>query len=60
MTVFVQTAWSACLAAFSTNLHSCDDHSVDIFTACLHGIRCAIHVAGLFRLDMERDAYIQA
>ena len=39
-------------------LQDCDDP--EIATHCLDGIRCAVRIACIFRLEMERDAYIQA
>ncbi|KAI1295380.1 Brefeldin A-inhibited guanine nucleotide-exchange protein 1 [Halotydeus destructor] len=51
-------AWTPFLAAFSVGLQDCDDN--DIATLCLEGIRCAIRVACIFRMELERDAYVQA
>lgn len=51
-------AWTPFLAAFSVGLQDCDDN--DIASLCLEGIRCAIRVACIFRMELERDAYVQA
>ena len=51
-------AWAPFLAAFSVGLQNCDD--VDISSLCLDGMRCAIRVACIFRMETERDAYVQA
>ena len=51
-------AWTPFLAAFSVGLQDCDD--TDIASLCLDGIRCAVRVACIFRMETERDAYIQA
>ncbi|XP_038056628.1 brefeldin A-inhibited guanine nucleotide-exchange protein 2-like [Patiria miniata] len=53
-----KVAWTPFLAAFSVGLQDCDDP--EIATHCLDGIRCAIRIACIFRLEMERDAYVQA
>ena len=51
-------AWTPFLAAFSIGLQDCDD--VEIASLCLEGIRCAIRVACIFKMETERDAYVQA
>ncbi|XP_028967932.1 brefeldin A-inhibited guanine nucleotide-exchange protein 1 [Galendromus occidentalis] len=51
-------AWTPFLAAFSVGLQDCDDHEVAML--CLDGIRLAIRIACIFRLELERDAYVQA
>ncbi|XP_056019394.1 brefeldin A-inhibited guanine nucleotide-exchange protein 1-like isoform X4 [Ostrea edulis] len=51
-------AWTPFLAAFSVGLQDCDDSS--IATLCLDGIRCAIRIACIFHIELERDAYVQA
>ncbi|RWS30440.1 brefeldin A-inhibited guanine nucleotide-exchange protein 1-like protein [Leptotrombidium deliense] len=51
-------AWTPFLAAFSVGLQDCDDP--DIASLCLDGIRCAIRIASIFRMETERDAYVQA
>ncbi|XP_037068688.1 brefeldin A-inhibited guanine nucleotide-exchange protein 2-like [Pollicipes pollicipes] len=51
-------AWAPFLAAFSTGLQDCDDPLVD--ELCLDGIRCAIRIACIFQMKLERDAYVQA
>ncbi|XP_043188621.1 brefeldin A-inhibited guanine nucleotide-exchange protein 1-like isoform X1 [Amphibalanus amphitrite] len=51
-------AWAPFLAAFSTGLQDCDDPRVD--ELCLDGIRCAIRIACIFQMKLERDAYVQA
>lgn len=53
-----KTCWTSFLAAFSVGLQDCDD--ADVATLCLDGIRCAIRVACIFHMTMERDAYVQA
>ncbi|TRZ01931.1 hypothetical protein DNTS_012385 [Danionella cerebrum] len=51
-------AWTPLLAAFSVGLQDCDDQ--DVASLCLEGIRCAIRIACIFSMQLERDAYIQA
>ncbi|XP_031422600.1 brefeldin A-inhibited guanine nucleotide-exchange protein 2 isoform X2 [Clupea harengus] len=51
-------AWTPLLAAFSVGLQDCDDQEVACL--CLEGIRCAIRIACIFNMQLERDAYIQA
>ncbi|XP_061181615.1 brefeldin A-inhibited guanine nucleotide-exchange protein 1-like isoform X3 [Saccostrea echinata] len=51
-------AWTPFLAAFSVGLQDCDDSN--IATLCLDGIRCAIRIACIFHMELERDAYVQA
>ncbi|KAL2104143.1 hypothetical protein ACEWY4_001011 [Coilia grayii] len=51
-------AWTPLLAAFSIGLQDCDDQ--EVASLCLEGIRCAIRIACIFNMQLERDAYIQA
>ncbi|XP_044734838.1 brefeldin A-inhibited guanine nucleotide-exchange protein 1 isoform X2 [Chrysoperla carnea] len=51
-------AWTPFLAAFSVGLQDCD--ATDIATLCLDGIRCAVRIACIFHMSLERDAYVQA
>uniref|UniRef100_A0A8C4SFB1 ADP-ribosylation factor guanine nucleotide-exchange factor 2 (brefeldin A-inhibited) n=1 Tax=Erpetoichthys calabaricus TaxID=27687 RepID=A0A8C4SFB1_ERPCA len=51
-------AWTPLLAAFSVGLQDCDDQ--DVAALCLEGIRCAIRIACIFCMQLERDAYVQA
>ncbi|XP_011503238.1 PREDICTED: brefeldin A-inhibited guanine nucleotide-exchange protein 1 [Ceratosolen solmsi marchali] len=51
-------AWTPFLAAFSVGLQDCDDP--EIASLCLDGIRCAIRIACIFHMMLERDAYVQA
>ncbi|XP_022248093.1 brefeldin A-inhibited guanine nucleotide-exchange protein 1-like isoform X1 [Limulus polyphemus] len=51
-------AWTPFLAAFSVGLQDCDDPEIAAF--CLDGIRCAIRIACIFHMRLERDAYVQA
>lgn len=51
-------AWTPCLAAFSVGLQSSDDP--EVAAVCLTGFRCAIRIACIFHLELERDAYVQA
>jgi brefeldin A-inhibited guanine nucleotide-exchange protein len=51
-------AWTPFLAAFSIGLQDSDDYK--IVDVCLNGIRCAIRIACIFNLELERDAYMQA
>lgn len=51
-------SWTPVLAAFSIGLQ--DNEDVNLITLCLDGMRCAIRVACIFQLQLERDAYIQA
>ncbi|KAL5280006.1 ARFGEF1.2 family protein [Megaselia abdita] len=51
-------AWTPFLAAFAVGLQDCDDP--EIASLCLDGIRCAIRIACIFQMSLERDAYVQA
>lgn len=51
-------SWTPFLAAFSVGLQDCDDP--EIAALCLDGIRCAIRIACIFHMTLERDAYVQA
>lgn len=51
-------SWTPFLAAFSVGLQDCDD--AEIAALCLEGIRCAIRIAAIFHMTLERDAYVQA
>uniref|UniRef100_A0A665VUT2 ADP-ribosylation factor guanine nucleotide-exchange factor 2 (brefeldin A-inhibited) n=1 Tax=Echeneis naucrates TaxID=173247 RepID=A0A665VUT2_ECHNA len=51
-------AWTPLLAAFSVGLQDCDDP--EVASLCLEGIRCAIRIACIFTMQLERDAYVQA
>jgi len=51
-------AWTPLLAAFSVGLQDCDDHEISVL--CLEGIRCAIRIACIFHLELERNAFVQA
>lgn len=51
-------AWTPFLAAFSVGLQDCDDP--EVATLCLDGIRCAVRIACIFHMTLERDAYVQA
>lgn len=53
-----RTAWTSFLSAFSVGLQDCDD--TDIASCCLDGLRCAIRIACIFQMDLERDAFVQA
>ncbi|CDW58249.1 brefeldin A inhibited guanine [Trichuris trichiura] len=50
--------WTPCLAAFSVGLQ--DSNDFEISTLCLEGFRFAIRIACMFRMELERDAYVQA
>ncbi|XP_075427392.1 brefeldin A-inhibited guanine nucleotide-exchange protein 2 [Ascaphus truei] len=50
--------WTPLLAAYSIGLQDCDDN--EVANLCLEGIRCAIRVASIFAMQLERDAYVQA
>lgn len=51
-------AWTPFLAAFSIGLQDSEvQHVIDL---CLTGFRAGIRVACIFRLEFERDAYVQA
>ncbi|XP_072016825.1 brefeldin A-inhibited guanine nucleotide-exchange protein 1-like [Amphiura filiformis] len=53
-----KVTWTALIAAFSVGLQDCDDP--EIASLCLDGMRCAIRIACIFRMETERDAYVQA
>uniref|UniRef100_A0A8C5TMT2 ADP ribosylation factor guanine nucleotide exchange factor 2 n=1 Tax=Malurus cyaneus samueli TaxID=2593467 RepID=A0A8C5TMT2_9PASS len=50
--------WTPLLAAYSVGLQNCDD--TDVASLCLEGIRCALRIACIFGMQLERDAYVQA
>lgn len=50
--------WTPFLAAFSVGLQDCDDREIAHY--CLEGIQRAIRIACTFRMELERDAYVQA
>ncbi|XP_053309569.1 brefeldin A-inhibited guanine nucleotide-exchange protein 2-like [Spea bombifrons] len=50
--------WTPLLAAYSIGLQNCDDN--EVAGLCLEGIRCAIRIACIFGMQLERDAYVQA
>ena len=52
-----QLCWTPFLAAFSVGLQDCDDS--EIANLCLDGIRCAIRIACIFHMELERDAFVQ-
>lgn len=45
-------AWTPFLAAFSVGLQDCDDP--EIASLCLDGIRCAIRIACIFHMTVNR------
>jgi brefeldin A-inhibited guanine nucleotide-exchange protein len=49
--------WTPVLAALSVALRDSDD--TDVVSICLDGFRCAIRVACIFGLNLERDAYVK-
>ncbi|VDN58317.1 unnamed protein product [Dracunculus medinensis] len=51
-------AWTPCLAAFSIGLQTSED--IEIIARCLEGFRLGIRIACVFRLALERNAYLQA
>ncbi len=50
--------WSPLLATFSVGLQDSDDPAIT--SLCIEGMRCAIRIANIFGLSMEREAFIQA
>ncbi|XP_074144654.1 brefeldin A-inhibited guanine nucleotide-exchange protein 2 isoform X2 [Sminthopsis crassicaudata] len=50
--------WTPLLAAYSIGLQNCDE--TEVASLCLEGIRCAIRIACIFGMQLERDAYVQA
>ncbi|CAF1321481.1 unnamed protein product [Adineta steineri] len=53
-----QKAWSPCLAAFSVGLQ--DSDHIDLAHLCLTGLNYSIRIACIFRMELERNAFIQA
>ncbi|CAF1374888.1 unnamed protein product [Adineta ricciae] len=53
-----QKAWSPCLAAFSVGLQ--DSDHIDLAHLCLTGLSYSIRIACIFRMELERNAFIQA
>lgn len=51
-------AWTPFLAAFSVGLN--DSEELEIVVSCLDGIKNAIRIACVFRMETERNAYVQA
>lgn len=52
-------AWTPFLVAFSVGLQEIDDDN-NITYLCLLGFRYACRIAGTFRMNNERDAFVQA
>lgn len=50
--------WTPFLVAFSVGLQEIDDDNITYL--CLLGFRYALRIAGTFRMDSERDAFVQA
>ena len=50
-----QLAWTPFLASFSVGLQDCDDSEVS--SLCLDGIRCAIRIACIFHMSLERGTF---
>ncbi len=55
----LKLAWTPALAAFSIGIQDSADDS-RLVELCLTGMRCAIRIAYIFHLELERDAFIQA
>ncbi|XP_039270898.2 brefeldin A-inhibited guanine nucleotide-exchange protein 1-like [Styela clava] len=53
-----QLSWRSMLVAFSMGLQDSDESGID--QLCLEGMRCAIRIACIFQLPLERDTYVQA
>lgn len=51
-------AWTPFLVAFSVGLQEINDDSITYL--CLLGFRYAVRIAGTFRMNSERDAFVQA
>lgn len=51
-----EVCWMACLAAMSELLKNQENNK--IIALCLDGFRNAIHIAGLFDLDLARNAFV--
>jgi brefeldin A-inhibited guanine nucleotide-exchange protein len=50
--------WSPLLANFSVGLQDSDDATIT--NLCIEGMKCAIRLADIFGLSLERNAFIQA
>lgn len=50
-----QLAWTPFLASFSVGLQDCDD--LEVSSLCLDGIRCAIRIASIFHMSLERGTF---
>ena len=48
--MYLQMAWTPFLAAFSVGLQDCDDENIALL--CLDGIRCAIRISCIFRMEV--------
>jgi brefeldin A-inhibited guanine nucleotide-exchange protein len=55
----LKLACTPALAAFSIGIQDSADDS-RLVELCLTGMRCAIRIAYIFHLELERDAFIQA
>ncbi|XP_065194608.1 brefeldin A-inhibited guanine nucleotide-exchange protein 1-like isoform X3 [Sycon ciliatum] len=51
-------AWTPFLAALSLSLRDADD--MQMVTLCLDGFRCAIRIASIFNMQLERNAFVQS
>eukprot|EP00127_Corallochytrium_limacisporum_P003541 Clim_evm24s150 gene=Clim_evmTU24s150 len=52
-----RAAWTSSLAAFSVAFQNMDDP--EVLGMCLEGFKLSVRIAGVFGLDMERDAFVQ-
>ena len=50
-----QLSWAASLAALGAGLQECDDPRAE--ELCLDGIRCAVHIACLFQMQVWRRTH---
>ena len=55
-----EAAWAAMLPAFSVLLERCGADQQDSIDLCVEGFVKSIHIACLFYLDVERDAFVSA
>eukprot|EP01061_Rhynchopus_euleeides_P007844 TRINITY_DN1689_c0_g2_i1.p1 TRINITY_DN1689_c0_g2~~TRINITY_DN1689_c0_g2_i1.p1 ORF type:complete len:1588 (+),score=764.32 TRINITY_DN1689_c0_g2_i1:206-4765(+) len=55
-----EAAWAAMLPAFSVILERCQNDQQVQIDLCLEGFVRSIHIACLFFLDVERDAFVSA
>eukprot|EP00054_Salpingoeca_dolichothecata_P019245 m.119519 g.119519 ORF g.119519 m.119519 type:complete len:1767 (+) comp23182_c0_seq1:115-5415(+) len=53
-----KVAWTSLMAAFTVPLKNSDDP--DVIAHCLEGLRSSIHIACIFGMELETNAFVQS